>query len=94
MSEDKTQEIHDHIDELIDQEFWGQVASEISNLQPPDIAEIISRYKHEVTARIFKSLPDSIKPDVLAARILEGRVAVLCDGTPHEIGRASCRERV
>ncbi len=66
MSDGKTQEIHDHIDDLIEQEFWGQVASEISNLQPPDIAEIISRYKHEVTARVFRSLPDSIKPDVLA----------------------------
>ncbi len=66
MTDEMLHEIYERIDELVDQELWGQVASEISNLQPADIAEILSRYKPNVTAGIFKSLPDSIKADVLA----------------------------
>ncbi|HSH36250.1 spore germination protein [Schnuerera sp.] len=35
------------------------------------------------TNSIISTIENSEKPDVVAAKILEGRVAILCDGTPH-----------
>ncbi|MGI5868938.1 MAG: magnesium transporter [Kiritimatiellia bacterium] len=56
----------EHVAELIDQELWGQVAAQISNLPPPDIAEFISHYDRDVIEALFNVLPESVKPDVLA----------------------------
>lgn len=66
MFEENTQDVSKRVDELIEQQLWGQVASEISNLPPADIAEIISHYKTDVVSALFGFLPESIKPDVLA----------------------------
>ena len=66
MVDEELQDLHHHIDELLDQQLWGQIASEIAKLAPADVAEIISRYKPDVIADLFKLLPESIQPDVLA----------------------------
>ena len=59
-------ELADHVAELIDQELWGQAAAEIASLEPADIAEFISHYNRDVIEALFKVLPESLKPDVLA----------------------------
>ncbi len=66
MDEVETVEIHTRINDLVEQQLWGQAVSEISNLRPADIAEILSRYNNETIAGMFNILPDSLKADVLA----------------------------
>ncbi len=66
MDKENTAEIHARINDLVEQQLWGQAASEITNLPPADIAEILSRYNKETTAAMFNVLPDSLKADVLA----------------------------
>lgn len=60
-------QLHEHIIELVNQGFWGQISSEFSEMQPADIAEAISSFQDEsLRMQIFKTLSDTIKPDVLA----------------------------
>lgn len=59
-------DIVSHIETLINQELWGQAASELAKLQPADIAEILSRYEIGIQISLFNDLPDDIKPDVMA----------------------------
>ncbi|MCX7747839.1 MAG: spore germination protein [Clostridia bacterium] len=42
----------------------------------------IEEYIEESTFSIFPTVGNSEKPDIVASKILEGRVAILCDGTP------------
>ncbi len=32
---------------------------------------------------LISTIGDTQKPDVVAGKLLEGRIAILCDGTPH-----------
>ena len=45
-------------------------------------ASYVSKFLGEHKASIFKQIGNTEKPDVLAGKILEGRVAVLVDGSP------------
>ena len=66
MFDERMKELADRVAALIDQELWGQAAAEIASLEPADIAEFISHYNRDVIEALFKVLPESIKPDVLA----------------------------
>lgn len=46
---------------------------------------MIEEYIIDNPKTIYSTISNTQKPDVLAGKILEGRVAVLCDGTPHAL---------
>lgn len=43
----------------------------------------IEQYIEDNKFSLFPTIWNSEKPDVIASNLLEGRVAILCDGTPH-----------
>ena len=45
----------------------------------------MEQYIEESPFKLFSGIGLTQKPDIVAAKILEGRVAILCDGTPHAL---------
>lgn len=43
----------------------------------------IEEYIEDYPLSPFDTITNSVKPDTIAAKILEGRIAILCDGSPH-----------
>ena len=43
----------------------------------------IEQYIEDSKLSLFPTIWNSEKPDVVASNLLEGRVAIFCDGTPH-----------
>ena len=61
-----TPELRERIDELVEQKLWGQLASELQDLPPADVAAAIAHHDAETLAEIFAALPADLRPDVLA----------------------------
>lgn len=74
-----------YIEGIVKEETLSQVRSRLSEIDTDAILE--SGYIEQHIERNFLSLIPSMgmtqKPDILAAKLLEGRVGILCDGTPH-----------
>lgn len=73
-----------YIDGIAKKETVDNVTEKIKSLNLPAVFDsgYIEQY---LTAKPFSLFPDtgnSEKPDVVAAKLLEGRVAVICDGSP------------
>ncbi len=62
-----THELEAQVEELIDNEMWGQLTAAVSDLPPADIAILLARTAggDKLTA-FFRCLPDDLKPDVLS----------------------------
>ncbi|NLY43367.1 MAG: spore germination protein [Clostridiaceae bacterium] len=60
------------------------VKRRINNINTDAILEsgYIEEFIEDAPLSIFPTVGNSEKPDVVAAKLLEGRVAILCDGTP------------
>ncbi len=74
-----------YIEGIVNQDVLKEVKSRLDKIDTDAILESgnIEQYicKHKFSP--VSGIGTTQKPDVAAARILEGRVAVFCDGTPH-----------
>lgn len=74
-----------YIEGIVNQDVLKELKSRLSKIDTDAIFESgsIEQYicKHKFSP--VSGMGSTQKPDVVAARILEGRVAVFCDGTPH-----------
>lgn len=80
----KTQVSLCYIRNLADKELVESVKRKIQNINIKAALDssYISKYLGEHKASLFKQVGNTEKPDILIAKILEGRVAVFVDGSP------------
>jgi spore germination protein KA len=74
-----------YVDGIVNQDVLKELKRRISEIDTDSVLESghIEQYIEENPLSPFSCMGVTQKPDILATRILEGRVAVLCDGTPH-----------
>lgn len=62
----------------------ARVKKQIESLDIPAIIDsgYIEQYLQKKSPSLFTNVGNSEKPDVVAAKMLEGRIAVICDGSP------------
>jgi len=74
-----------YIDGLVNMEILEELRRRLAKIDVDAILEsgYIEQYIEENTYSPVSGIGMTQKPDVVAGRLLEGRVAILCDGTPH-----------
>ncbi len=74
-----------YIDGIVNRDVLEELKNRLSKIDTDSILEsgYIEQYLDKNTFSSISGIGNTQKPDVAAARILEGRVAVFCDGTPH-----------
>lgn len=73
-----------YIDGIADKEVLSAVERKIKEINIDAVLDssYISKFLGEHKTSLFKQMGNTEKPDILAAKILEGRIAVLVDGSP------------
>ncbi len=73
-----------YIDDIADKAVVEQISKKIKDINIDGIigAEYVARFVSEHAGSIFNQSGMTEKPDVVSAKILEGRVAIFIDGTP------------
>lgn len=73
-----------YINGIADESLVDRVAEKIQSIKIDAVMDssYVAKYLGGHKTSVFKQVGNTEKPDVLAARILEGRVAVLVDGSP------------
>lgn len=73
-----------YIDGIADKNLVKKLKDKISKINIDAILDssYVSKFLGEHKTSIFKQLGNTEKPDILAAKILEGRVAIMVDGSP------------
>ncbi len=73
-----------YIDGIADKKLIKQLKNQLSKINIDAVLDssYISKFLGEHRISIFKQVGNTEKPDILAAKILEGRVAILVDGSP------------
>ena len=73
-----------YLDSLIDKKVLKTLEERLSKIEIDGILDsnYIAEYIRDRPFSIFKTIGTSEKPDVVAARLLEGRIALLVDGSP------------
>ncbi|MEZ4357090.1 MAG: spore germination protein [Eubacteriales bacterium] len=81
----KTSIVLAYIEGIVNEEVLKELKKRISKINTDIILESgnIEQYIDEHNFLPISSIGITQKPDVAAMRIAEGRVAILCDGTPH-----------
>ncbi len=76
-----------YLDGVADPKVVKEVKSRLDSLEVDSILEsgCLEEYIEDAPFSIFATTGYSEKPDVTAARVLEGRVAILIDGTPFSL---------
>lgn len=74
-----------YIKDIVNEDVLKEVKSRLNNIETDSILETgyIEDFIEESTYSPFSTLGNSQKPDVIAGKLLEGRIAIFCDGTPH-----------
>lgn len=74
-----------YLDNIVNREVLDKVRRKLQSINTDAILEsgYLEQYIEENPISVVSGIGLTQKPDVAAARILEGRVAVFCDGTPH-----------
>lgn len=74
-----------YIDGIVNQDVLKELKRRMSEIDTDSVLESghIEQYIEDNPLSPFSCMGVTQKPDIVAERILEGRVAVLCDGTPH-----------
>jgi spore germination protein KA len=72
------------IEGIADSKVVEEVRSRLKQIDTDSILEsgYIEQFIEDSPFSIFPTVGNSEKPDKIAAKLLEGRVAILCDGTP------------
>lgn len=73
-----------YIKDLVNEEVLKEVRKRIKRINIDAILEsgYIEAFIEDEPYSIFPTVGNSEKPDVVAGKLLEGRVAIFCDGTP------------
>lgn len=74
-----------YIDGIVNQDVLNIVKERISEIDTDSVLDsgYIEQFIDESNYSLFATLGNSQKPDVVAGKILEGRVAIFVDGSPH-----------
>lgn len=74
-----------YIDGIVNQAVLGEVRRRLNKIDTDSILETgyIEQFIEDSPYSPLATVANTQKPDILAAKILEGRVAIFCDGTPH-----------
>lgn len=73
-----------YIDGIAKDDTITRVKNQISNLKMTGIIDsgYIEHYLQKERPSLFTNVGSSEKPDVVSAKLLEGRIAIICDGSP------------
>lgn len=73
-----------YIDGLIDKKVVDNVKNKISAINIDGVIDshYITQYLEERKNSMFKQVGNSEKPDIVASKLLEGRIAIIVDGSP------------
>lgn len=73
-----------YIKDLVHRDILETVRRRLKRIKTDAILEsgYIEEFIEDAPFSVFPTMANSEKPDIVAAKILEGRVAILCDGTP------------
>lgn len=73
-----------YIDGIANDEIVNEVKRRLNNIKIDAVLEsgYIEQYIEDSPYSLFPTVSNSEKPDIVAGRLLEGRVAIFCDGTP------------
>lgn len=74
-----------YIDGIVNKAVLQEVRRRLNQIDTDSILETgyIEQFIEDSPFSPIATIANTQKPDILAARILEGRVAIFCDGTPH-----------
>jgi len=74
-----------YIEGIVNTDVLKEIRNRLSQIDTDAILEsgYIEQYIEENTFSPLSGIGMTQKPDIAASRLLEGRVAILCDGTPH-----------
>ncbi|NLI91423.1 MAG: spore germination protein [Peptococcaceae bacterium] len=74
-----------YIDGIVDPDVLKEVRRRLNKINTDSILETgyIEQYIQDRKYSPYPTIGITEKPDVVAGKILEGRVAIFCDGTPH-----------
>lgn len=74
-----------YVDGIVNQDVLQELKVRLAKIDTDAILEsgYLEEYISDSPLSVLPSVGVTEKPDVVAAKILEGRVAVFCDGTPH-----------
>ncbi|SMC26960.1 spore germination protein KA [Clostridium acidisoli DSM 12555] len=73
-----------YIDDVADMKVVDEVRQRLSRIDTDAILEsgYVEQFIEDNSFSLFATVGNSERPDKVAAKILEGRIAILCDGTP------------
>lgn len=73
-----------YLDNIANPQIVGKVKKRLNRIETDSILEsgYIEQFIEDNPKSIFPTIGNSEKPDVVVAKMLEGKVAILCDGTP------------
>ena len=73
-----------YIQGIVSEELLQQVRERLQNIKIDAVLEsgYLEEFMEDAPLSLFPTVGNSEKPDKIAGKILEGRVAVLCDGSP------------
>ena len=73
-----------YLQNVANDEIVREARKRLSNIHAQAILEsgYIEEYIEDAPFSVFSTVGNSERPDTVAGRLLEGRVAILCDGTP------------
>lgn len=76
-----------YIDGIVNQLVLSEVRKRINKIDSDSILETgyIEQFIEDSPFSPVATISNTQKPDILAAKLLEGRVAIFCDGTPHAL---------
>lgn len=74
-----------YIHGIVNEDVLNEVKNRIGKIDIDGVLEsgYIQQLIEDNPDSLVSTISDTQKPDVVAAKLLEGRVAVFCDGTPH-----------
>ena len=74
-----------YMESLVDREILDKVRCQINNIEADSILDsgYIEQYIEKHKNSLFATIGNTQKPDVAAAKILEGRICIIVDGSPH-----------
>ena len=80
----KTRICLSYIDGIVNQAVLAELKRRLTSFEIDSILDVtyLAELIRDAPRSPFKTVGSTERPDVVAAKILEGRVAILCDGTP------------
>lgn len=76
-----------YIDGVVDVSVLEEVRRRLSKVELDSVLDVgyLEEYLEDSHISLLETVGNSQKPDVVASKLLEGRVAIMCDGTPQVI---------